>query len=324
MERVAFLIDTTGERVDCLLNPETVQVTRLAGVRHRGAGGAQLTGSGLADDPLIFTGGGRTELVLDLLFDVDFVQAQVRPADVRLLTRPLWMLAENSAAEHGWLRPPLVRLVWGKTWNVPGVIVAVAERFDAFTGTGSPRRSWLRLKLVRAAETADQAQAGFAEELAAASTPAAAPGGAVVAAGDGATEPGHAGVRFDLLANDALGSPLRWRLLAEHNRITDPLAVPAGTTLAIPPVTSGGPTSESTLGTMARAGGSFVDAAVATAASWAASIAAATRAGPGETAAATWAGPSDTATATRAGPPGTAAAGATASTGGPPAAGSTP
>ncbi|MEH1029331.1 CIS tube protein [Micromonospora profundi] len=239
MERVAFLIDSSGERVDCLLNPETVQVTRLAGVRHRGAAGGQLTGAGLADDPLVFTGGGRTELVLDLLFDVDFVQAQVRPPDVRVLTRPLWMLAENSSAEHGWLRPPLVRLVWGKTWNVPGVIIAVAERFDAFTGTGSPRRSWLRLKLVRAAETADQAEAGFAEELAAASTPTAAPGSAVVAAGDGAAEAGSTGVRFDLLANDALGSPLRWRLLAEHNRITDPLAVPAGTTLAVPPPTGG-------------------------------------------------------------------------------------
>ncbi|MEK8105501.1 hypothetical protein NKG94_10825 [Micromonospora sp. M12] len=94
---------------------------------------------------MVFTGGGRTELVLDLLFDVDFVEAQLRPADVRVLTRPLWMLAENSTTEHGWLRPPLVRLVWGKTWNVPGVIIAVAERFDAFTGTGSPRRSWLRL-----------------------------------------------------------------------------------------------------------------------------------------------------------------------------------
>ncbi|MGC4866528.1 hypothetical protein ACLQ3B_13970 [Micromonospora sp. DT53] len=240
MERVAFLIDSSGVRVDCLLNPETVQVTRLAGVRRRGAGGGQLTGSGLADDPLVFTGGGRTELVLDLLFDVDFVEAQLRPADVRVLTRPLWMLAENSAAEHGWLRPPLVRLVWGKTWNVPGVIIAVAERFDAFTGTGSPRRSWLRLKLVRAAETADQAEAGFAEELAAASTPTAAPGSAVIAAGDGAAEPGRSGVRFDLLANDALGSPLRWRLLAEHNRITDPLAVPAGTTLAVPPTAVGG------------------------------------------------------------------------------------
>ncbi|PZF79044.1 hypothetical protein C1I92_33185, partial [Jiangella anatolica] len=113
-----------------------------------------------------------------------------------------------------------------------------AERFDAFTVTGSPRRSWLRLKLVRVAETADRAREGFAEELAAAGTPAAAPGSAVVAAGDGAAAPGYSGVRFDLLAHDALGSPLRWRLLAEHNRITDPLAVPPGTPLAVPPAGS--------------------------------------------------------------------------------------
>ncbi|MFG1919451.1 hypothetical protein [Micromonospora sp. NPDC048898] len=278
MERVAFLIDSSGERVDCLLNPETVQVTRLAGVRHRGVAGGQLSGAGLADDPLVFTGGGRTELVLDLLFDVDFVQTQVRPVDVRVLTRPLWMLAENSTAEHGWLRPPLVRLVWGKTWNVPGVIVAVAERFDAFTGTGSPRRSWLRLKLVRVAETADQAEAGFAEELAAANTPTVAPGSAVIAAGDGAAEPGRSGVRFDLLANDALGSPLRWRLLAEHNRITDPLAVPAGTTLAVPPpgAPSGGGSVVGAVTGVARAlaggvgaGAAFVGASIATApAAW--------------------------------------------------------
>jgi hypothetical protein len=248
MERVAFLVDSSGLRVDCLLNPETVQVTRLAGVRPRGVADARLTGAGQADDPLVFTGGGRTELVLDLLFDTDLVEGPTRPQDVRALTRPLWMLAENSATEHGWLRPPLVRLVWGKTWNVPGVIVAIAERFDAFGLTGSPRRSWLRLKLVRVAESADEAQEGFADELAAASTPTAAPGSAVVATGDGSATPGHSGVRFDLLAHDALGSPLRWRLLAEHNRITDPLAVPAGTTLAVPPLTAAPPADGPTPG----------------------------------------------------------------------------
>ncbi len=237
MERVAFLVDESGTRVDCLLNPETVQVTRLAGVRPRGAADGTLTGAGLADDPLVFTGGGRTELVLDLLFDTDFVESQVRPEDVRALTRPLWLLAENSATEHGWLRPPLVRLVWGKTWNVPGVIVAIAERFDGFTRTGTPRRSWLRLKLVRVAESAEAAREGFEEELAAASSPLP-PGSAVVAAADGAAEPSWSGVRFDLLAHDALGSPLRWRLLAEHNRITDPLTVPAGTALAVPSLTA--------------------------------------------------------------------------------------
>ena len=70
MERVAFLVDDTGERIDCLLNPETVAVTRLAGVRTRGTATGQLTGAGLADDPLQFTGGGRTEIVMDLLFDI--------------------------------------------------------------------------------------------------------------------------------------------------------------------------------------------------------------------------------------------------------------
>ncbi|MEV6968441.1 hypothetical protein AB0M47_25335 [Hamadaea sp. NPDC051192] len=241
MERVAFLIDETGVRVDCLLNPETVQVTRLAGVRPRSSAAGQITGQGLADDPLVFTGGGRTELTLDLLFDIDFVESQTRPTDVRALTRPLWMLAENSATEHGWVRPPKVFFAWGKAWLVPGIIVAIAERFDAFTLTGTPKRSWLRLKLVRVAESADQAQAGFEEELAAASTPAP-PGTAIVATGDGRATgedgvQGGTGVRFDLLAHDALGSPLRWRLLAEHNRITNPFEVEAGTALAVPPST---------------------------------------------------------------------------------------
>jgi hypothetical protein len=235
MERVAFLIDESGERVDCLLNPETVQVTRLAGVRARGGATGQITGAGLADDPLVFTGGGRTELVMDLMFDVDYVDAQVRPEDVRALTRPLWMLSENSAVEHGWVRPPLVRLVWGKSWNVPGVIVAIAERFDAFDLGGTPHRSWLRLKLVRVAEDAASAQEGFESELAAAQTPSAAPGTAVVATGDGSEQPGYSGVRFDLLSNDALGSPLRWRLLAEHNKILNPFEVEAGAALAVPP-----------------------------------------------------------------------------------------
>src|SRR6266540_1199895 len=175
MERVAFLIDDSGERIDCLLNPETVEVTRLAGVRPRGTASGQLTGAGLADDPLQFTGGGRTEPVLEM-FSVD----------------------------------------------------------------GSPRRSWLRLKLVRVAESAAEAKAAFDAELAAAAAPVETPppgtppGGAVMAVGDGKTEPGYSGVRFDLLTNDALGSPLRWRLLAEYNQIANPFEVPPGTTLGIP------------------------------------------------------------------------------------------
>lgn len=246
MERVAFLVDDSGERIDCLLNPETVAVTRLAGIRQRGTSRGQLTGAGLADDPLVFTGGGRTEITLDLLFDVELVDEQVRPTDVRALTRRLWLLAENSAQERGSVRPPLVRLVWGKSWNVPGVIAAVAERFDAFESDGTPRRSWLRMKLIRVAESSAQAQAAFDDKLAAAQAeaaaqqvanadPDAAPTGAIRAVGDGRSDPDYSGVRFDLLTNDALGNPFLWRLLAKHNEINDPLKVPAGTVLTVPP-----------------------------------------------------------------------------------------
>ena len=97
MERVAFLVDKTGERIDCMLNPESVTMTRLAGVRTRGTTSGQLTGTGLADDPLQFTGGGRTELTLDLLFDVDFVDA----------TRPAVPRGDAAAAPSRWSATPM-------------------------------------------------------------------------------------------------------------------------------------------------------------------------------------------------------------------------
>ncbi|WP_117212437.1 hypothetical protein [Allorhizocola rhizosphaerae] len=210
MERIAFLVDATGERVDCLVNPETLVVRRLAGVRPAALPGAVL-GSG-EDDELLFTGGGRTELVMDLLFDVDLVEPAHRPDDVRTLTGRLWRLAENGDG-----RPPLVRLVWGKAWNLPGVVVSVAERLDAVDASGTPRRSWLRLKLVRVRDEAEPTKTRTTES-------------AVQATGGGS----DAGVRFDVLAAEALGDPTQWRELAHHNDIANPLDVRPGAVLAVP------------------------------------------------------------------------------------------
>lgn len=209
MERIAFLVDETGERIDCLINPETLVVKRLTGVRPAALPGAML-GDGV-DDVLLFTHGGRTELVLDLLFDVDLVESAGRPSDVRVLTGRLWRLAENGSA-----RPPQVRLVWGKSWNLPGVVVSVAERLDSIDANGTPRRSWLRLKLVRTKEEP-------------ASTPQRTTQAAVQVTGSGS-----GGARFDLLAAEALGDPTRWRELAGHNDIVNPLDLRAGSVLGVP------------------------------------------------------------------------------------------
>lgn len=247
MERVAFLVEETGEHIGALLNPETVVMSRAAGVEPRRSAGGRLTGAGLADDPLLFTGGGRTELKLDLLFDVDLAPAHVQApvTDVRQMTRPIWRLAENSAEVERQRRPPAVRFVWGRAWNVPGVITEVAERFDRFAADGSPLRSWLRLAFVRIGTAADE-EGGEAYELAARLPVVdltAPPVDSLVVLGDGeggdeTTEAAEGGlvppVELGLLSRAAFGTPLLWKLLLAYNDIDDPARF-AGP-LAVPPL----------------------------------------------------------------------------------------
>jgi hypothetical protein len=238
---VAFLVEETGVRLSALLNPDTLVVRRTAGVQPRRAPGGPLTGAGLADDPLLFTGGGRTELDLHLLFDVSLAGSSVTTTDVRDLTAPLWALAENAGVERGQARPPLVRFVWGKSWSIPGVVVAVAERFEAFSALGAPQRSWLSLRLWRVGEPPPRPAA-----------PAASPAGAaalaltsmdipeeeiglheVVGGGDDGR---NAGERLDEIAARYYGEPGLWRLLAVFNGIADPTAIPPPRSLRIPPL----------------------------------------------------------------------------------------
>jgi len=61
-------------------------------------------------------------------------------------------------------------------------------------------------------------------------------------------------VRFDLLASDGLGSPFLWRLLATYNDVADPLRVPSGTVLAVPPGLPGTTTATPDTGALPEAG----------------------------------------------------------------------
>jgi hypothetical protein len=243
MERVAFLIEDTGEHLGALLNPESVVMTRTAGVEPRRSGGGRLVGSGLADDPMLFTGGGRTELRFDLLFDTDLAPGPSPVTDVRMLTRPIWQLAENSVEVERHRRPPSVRFVWGRAWNIPGIVTEVAERFDRFAADGSPLRSWLRLLFVRTGEvaedeTGDSPAGDFPARLPTVNLDGPAVGTLPVL-GDGAGDPlgpsiAVPPVQLGLLSQAAFGTPLLWKDLLQYNNIDDPASF-AGP-LAVPPV----------------------------------------------------------------------------------------
>lgn len=254
MERVAFLVEASGERISCLLNPEHLDARRVAGVRTRIGGGGVLAGEARADDPLIPTGGGLTEFDLRLLFDVDVANQEAaipgrsgdaseggparmpRYSDVRELTRPLWNLAENAHAVEGYSAVPTVRFIWGKCWNVPCVVLAVAERFERFTPDGMPGRSWLSLRLRRIEDPSPLLP------VAEPATPQFEFGDAMLAkerqqesAVEVPSDPeGHPLVRLDEIAARAYGRADLHRLIGEHNQLDDLLGIEGARVLSLP------------------------------------------------------------------------------------------
>lgn len=231
MERVSFLIDKNDRRIACLLNPSSVEFRRRAGVHRRVSIGGDLTRPDGTDDPLLFTGGGTTELRLELLFDVGIEGSTVESRDVRELTAPLWALTENIDVEHGRARPPLVRFVWGKAWNVPGVIAEIAERLERFTTEGVPTRSWVTMRFVRDVPqvveitappppTNPSRESLTSDEIRIHE---------VQDAGDGEGE------RLDEIAARYYGDPSWWRVLATLNDLDDPGELEAGSELVVPP-----------------------------------------------------------------------------------------
>lgn len=140
MDRIGFLLPS-GERIECLLNPDDIEVSRFSGAQPQRTIGASQSGAG---DPVHRTSGGTTRLNLKLLFDI--MLQGVRATDVRQLTEPLWELAESAGEqlEEG----EKVRFMWGKSWNVPGDIESLSERLEHFTSGGIPQRAWITLSFI--------------------------------------------------------------------------------------------------------------------------------------------------------------------------------
>ncbi|GAA1974949.1 hypothetical protein [Microbacterium pumilum] len=107
MERVAFLLPD-GERITCMLNPEHIVQRRVAGLAPRRTGAGVVAGPARSDSPLLHTGGGRTELELQLLFDLDLLPPPIVPPPAPVQTEPVAaepVAAEPSGSDVGTLQP---------------------------------------------------------------------------------------------------------------------------------------------------------------------------------------------------------------------------
>lgn len=146
MDRVIFLMeDDPNVFLECLLNPERLLLHRDSGVGEIESINGPLCGVGTTNNPVIFRGGGVTELELYLLFDIDLQASTQTYKDVRQLTKPLWDLTKvDQDIDPSML--PIARFIWGKSWNIPGAVMSLAENLENFTPTGVPQRSWLSMR----------------------------------------------------------------------------------------------------------------------------------------------------------------------------------
>ncbi len=152
MERVAFLIEQSGERVFAMINPEELTFERQSGVRMRQRNQRPLASARRSDDPMIYVGGGVTDLKLNLLFDVDllarsspsFSQApdvrtnlQAPPSEARtpLLISPNDAL---TAADDGARAPPSAPLGVTDVRDLSGPLWSLAENGAGDTLSDGP------------------------------------------------------------------------------------------------------------------------------------------------------------------------------------------
>jgi Contractile injection system tube protein len=244
MERVIFVVEGSGERISCLLNPETLVFRRQAGLRTRTDVTGAVTGHAMSDDPVVATGGGRTEFDLDLLFDTAIDQ-ELNPAsetgpilaDVRELTRPIWNLAENAQSADRYGGPAAVRFIWGRSWNILGAVTTVSEKLERFSPDGEPQRSWMRLRLRRLSEAPQSASVApsVTPQYEAPSPRAQQSLQKSTAVDVPVDSDGMPQLRLDQLAANRYGDPSFWRVIAAFNGIDNPLELPAGTVLRLPP-----------------------------------------------------------------------------------------
>ncbi|MCU0484573.1 MAG: LysM peptidoglycan-binding domain-containing protein [Anaerolineales bacterium] len=210
-----FEVDSSGNRkgggisVDCMFNPFEYTVSKSNTYEEKSRNNSNV--------PAVeFKKGGPQSLKLSLTFDT-----YEKNQDVSLITNKLWKFMESStrqgSGEDAKVPPPEVAFEWG-VFRFVAVITQMTQKFTLFKVDGTPVRAKVEITFTQHVDVNDY--------------PAQNPtsgGGPIqrvrqVIAGD----------RLDTIAYEMYGDATKWRLIAEYNRINDPLALQPGRRLTIP------------------------------------------------------------------------------------------
>jgi nucleoid-associated protein YgaU len=195
-------------------NPKEYTVTKSASWRRRPIRGAKRT------TMPEFVGPEPRSLSLELFLDDTAAASPTVVKKVELLFRCLVPTERTRASQKP--SPPWVVFGWGSTVSLVAIVTQVSARYTLFRSDGVPVRAVCNVTLEEVPTDAPR-QNPTSGSLAVRGT--------------------HTVVAGDNLASVAFAEyddPTRWRVLAEANGIDDPLRVPVGTELLVPPAVDPG------------------------------------------------------------------------------------
>jgi hypothetical protein len=215
LEKGKFIRLDTGEELEVQFNPTEFTL-------NKGAQIAEVAIPGL-DMPILQFVRGQTEtLTLDLFFDTTEGGMGDAARPVTALTDEFYDLVKINPATHA---PPVCRFDWGALY-FPGdrfgfqcIVESVRQRFTLFNPLGWPLRATLTVSLREyktLKEQVDEIKFESADHTHA----------HIVQRGD----------TLSRIANAVYGDPGRWRPIADHNRLENPLDLRPGAILEIPPL----------------------------------------------------------------------------------------
>lgn len=199
----AYLETEAGTRIPFLFNPTTLKVKRSAKWNPQESPGKNAPG-------LTFDRGQSSTLSFELMLDTTHTGSPVTN-----YTNDLLNLMKVDDQKK---RPPWVKLGWGKLNSFKHVVEDVTLTFLFFAADGTPLRAKAELSLKQYQDETRQ--------------PLQNP-----TSGTPKRDRLHEvkpGETLDRIAYQAYGDSTIWRLIADRNRIMDPLRLPAGMRLVIP------------------------------------------------------------------------------------------
>jgi hypothetical protein len=190
-------------------NPKELSIQKSAKWERKPARGSKTAG------PPEFKGADACKLTLELFFDATTKNSGGVVAAVEMLfscTVPTTQTIGQKKA-----MPPLVIFHWGRTTSFPGFITQVSAKYTLFSSDGTPIRATCSVSM---------------EEMPPGSPKQNPTSGTIV------VHRSHLVIAGDTLASLAYaeyGDPTMWRPLAAFNGIDDPLRVPEGAAILLPP-----------------------------------------------------------------------------------------